>query len=183
MSFSTTAALPTATACVSDSRPLTNARRVLVAVPCASTPKRTAVAMNSGRREALFAGVVGMGMVAIAQPSQAFLGFGKSSEERYQEDTAAIIALVRENLALKPGDAGREESIMKVRQDTNTWVAKYRRDASVGGKPSYSQTYTALNALAGHYNNFGTKYPLPKKRADRVLKELAFAERALSLGR
>lgn len=30
--------------------------------------------------------------------------------------------------------------------------------------------YSALNAVAGHYNSFGTKYPLPAKRADRVTK-------------
>jgi hypothetical protein len=33
-----------------------------------------------------------------------------------------------------------------------------------------SNTYSALNAVAGHYNNFGTKYPLPVKRAERALK-------------
>lgn len=30
------------------------------------------------------------------------------------------------------------------------------REARVQAKPSYSQCYTALNAVAGHYNSFGT---------------------------
>jgi hypothetical protein len=38
-----------------------------------------------------------------------------------------------------------------------------------------SNTYSALNAVAGHYNNFGTKYPLPAKRAERALKARALA--------
>ena len=50
-------------------------------------------------------------------------------------------------------------------------------------KPSYSQLYTASNALAGHFSSFGTKVPLPKKRKDRVLQEVALAERALAAGR
>jgi hypothetical protein len=32
------------------------------------------------------------------------------------------------------------------------------------------QTYAALNALAGHYNSFGTTAPLPKKRLERLRK-------------
>lgn len=46
-----------------------------------------------------------------------------------------------------------------------------------------SNTYSALNAVAGHYNNFGTKYPLPAKRADRALKELSDAELLMERGR
>lgn len=78
-------------------------------------------------------------------------------------------------------------------------MAKYRRNGAVTGRASYgcartlerarshsaprsgtalsalrfarcSNTYSALNAVAGHYNNFGTKYPLPAKRAERALK-------------
>lgn len=33
-----------------------------------------------------------------------------------------------------------------------------------------SNTYSALNALAGHYNSFGPTAPIPKKRLDRLTK-------------
>lgn len=33
-----------------------------------------------------------------------------------------------------------------------------------------SNTYTTLNALAGHFNSFGTGQPLPKKRFERAVK-------------
>ena len=33
-----------------------------------------------------------------------------------------------------------------------------------------SNMYSALNAIAGHYNNFGTTAPIPKKRLDRLIK-------------
>ena len=44
-------------------------------------------------------------------------------------------------------------------------------------------TYSALNAVAGHYNSFGADTPLPKKRFDRVVKELDDADKLLARGR
>ena len=44
-------------------------------------------------------------------------------------------------------------------------------------------TYTALNALAGHFNSFGTTAPLPKKRLERIQKELDDATKMLGRGR
>ena len=63
------------------------------------------------------------------------------------------------------------------------WVASYRRDQSYSGRISYSNMYSALNAIAGHYNSFGTSYPIPKKRLDRILQECDVAEKALARGR
>jgi hypothetical protein len=36
--------------------------------------------------------------------------------------------------------------------------------------PSRSNTYAVCNTLAGHYNSFGTKAPLPKKRLERLTR-------------
>lgn len=49
--------------------------------------------------------------------------------------------------------------------------------------PRHSNTYSALNALAGHYNSFGTNAPIPKKRLERIEKELGDAEKLLQRGR
>lgn len=38
-----------------------------------------------------------------------------------------------------------------------------------------SNTYSALNALAGHYNSFGATAPIPKKRLDRLTKVRTYA--------
>lgn len=46
-----------------------------------------------------------------------------------------------------------------------------------------SNAYSALNALAGHYNNFGTNAPIPKKRLERIEKELDDALRFVTRGR
>ena len=86
-------------------------------------------------------------------------------------------------MEMAPGTEGREESINTTRNMTNAWVAKYRRDNKTTGKPSYGQVYSALNAVSGHFNNFGTKYPIPAKRKDRVFAEFEKAELLLSRGR
>ena len=115
--------------------------------------------------------------------AKAFLGFGENKEEKYTAETTAIIAQVKATLEMAPGAEGREESINQTRQMTNAWVAKYRRDNKTTGKPSYGQVYSALNAVSGHFNNFGTKYPFPAKRKDRVFAEFESAELLLSRGR
>ena len=49
-------------------------------------------------------------------------------------------------------------------------VARYRRDTTFSGRPSYGNTYAAVNAMAGHLNSFGATAPLPKKRLERMVK-------------
>lgn len=96
---------------------------------------------------------------------------------------ASVITTIRSALAMARDDPGRDAAIAGVRSATNDWVAKYRRDNSFSGKPSYGNTYSALNAVAGHINSFGADVPLPAKRLDRVTKELDDAEKLLARGR
>lgn len=50
---------------------------------------------------------------------------------------AGVIATVRTAVTLDRDDPAREAAVAAVRQATNTWVAKYRRDNQFSGKPSY----------------------------------------------
>jgi photosystem II Psb27 protein len=119
----------------------------------------------------------------VAVKALALFGFGADKETVYAEQTTAVINQVKLTLEL-PGDSPEKAAaIEKTRQLTNAWVAKYRRDKGITGRPSYGNVYSALNAVSGHYNNFGTKYPLPAKRKDRVMQEFGTAEIALSRGR
>lgn len=70
-----------------------------------------------------------------------------------------------------------------MRDQINAWVATYRRDQKFSGRPSFGNTYSALNALTGHYNSFGTQAPIPKKRLERLNKELVDAATFLERGR
>ncbi|CAL8464026.1 g3561 [Coccomyxa elongata] len=136
------------------------------------------------RRQAAMGALVGA--VSLLQNSQAsaFLGIGEpSKEDIYKEDTATILKDVGAALSLDKSDPAKEEAMNNVRKETNAWVAKYRRDNKFAGRPSYGNTYSALNALAGHFNSFGPTAPLPKKRLERIQKELEDANRMLGRGR
>ena len=115
--------------------------------------------------------------------AHALFGFGGDKETQYAELPAGVIAQVRFTLDLPADSDEKAAAIEKTRKLTNDWVARYRRDKGITGRPSYGNVYSALNAVSGHYNNFGTKYPLPQKRKDRVLQEFETAEIALSRGR
>ena len=77
---------------------------------------------------------------------------------------------MRFTLELPADSDEKAAAIEKTRKLTNDWVARYRRDKGITGRPSYGNVYSALNAVSGHYNNFGTKYPFPQKRKDAFFR-------------
>ncbi|GBF95184.1 photosystem II repair protein, chloroplastic [Raphidocelis subcapitata] len=126
------------------------------------------------------------GALYAAPPAHALFGLGgdpKAAAEEYTNDTAAVLQLVTGALALEKDAPDREERVAEVRKGINGWVAKYRRSEKFAGRPSYGNTYSVCNTLAGHYNSFGTKAPLPKKRLERLNKELEDASKLLERGR
>lgn len=174
------AAVPTARRTVV--LPRSSVVRSPLAVSC-SLQKETGEAIVS-RRDSMLAGL-SFGLLLTASPAQAFLGFGDSEkiEKEYNDETAAILAEVKDILAGDRGAPDREDKVKVARKDINSWVAKYRREPKVSGRPSYGNTYSALNALAGHFNSFGPQAPIPKKRLERLEKELSDAETLLGRGR
>lgn len=66
----------------------------------------------------------------------------------------------------------------EAREIINEFIARYRRDNSVGNLASFTTMRTALNSLAGHYNSYPNR-PLPKKLKDRVELEFKQVEAAL----
>lgn len=50
------------------------------------------------------------------------------------------------------------------------FVANYRRSSNINGKLSYSNLYTSISVLAGHYASYGPKFPVPEKRKKRLLQ-------------
>lgn len=130
------------------------------------------------------AAVASVAALLSATPAKAFLGIGEQSEnDTYLDDTKGILGQVQTFLDLAKDDAGREEKVLQLRNSINSWVAKYRRKGGFSGRPSFGNTYTVLNALAGHFNSFGNTAPLPKKRLERIVKELADANRLLARNR
>lgn len=50
------------------------------------------------------------------------------------------------------------------------FVANYRRSNNIAGKLSYSNLYTSISVLAGHYASYGPKFPVPEKRRKRLMQ-------------
>ena len=94
-----------------------------------------------------------------------------------------MIIDMQEVMALERDAPDREAKIKAAKKEGVDWVAKYRRQPEFAGRPSYGNTYGAINAVAGHYNSFGYAAPISKKRSARIVQELGDAERALKRGR
>ncbi|XP_002961797.2 photosystem II repair protein PSB27-H1, chloroplastic [Selaginella moellendorffii] len=133
------------------------------------------------RRQAVLASTTGIVLAGMMElhPCAALADF----IEDYKSDTEAVIAKVKETLALEKTDPAKPNAVASLRQSSNSWVAKYRREKSVAGKPSFSNMYSVLNAISGHYISFGPSSTIPAKRQQRILEEVKDAEKALSRGR
>lgn len=142
------------------------------AAPRASRRTVAVRAQAVSRREALSATVAGLALLmGTAAPARAgFFDGGEGDREEYTTSTSALVALAKEAVTLDKNDPNKESKVAELRTALNVWVAKYRRDDRFAGRPSYGNTYSAMNALAGHFNSFGNTTPVPKKRLERVLQ-------------
>ncbi|KAG2445024.1 hypothetical protein HYH02_008892 [Chlamydomonas schloesseri] len=141
---------------------------------------------NASRRELLGLSAVAASLLLSSRPAHAIFGFADDNTalfDTYNADTSAILDKVKVTLALDKDDPAKEDSVKGLRKDINNWVAKYRREPKVSGKPSFGNTYSALNALAGHFNSFGATAPIPKKRLERLQKEIDDATLLLTRNR
>ena len=69
------------------------------------------------------------------------------------------------------------------RQAMSTFVAYYRRNNKVAGAASFSTLYTAISTLSGHFQNYGSEYPVPEKRKKRLNQQYAEIEKQVTRGR
>ncbi|XP_010924068.1 photosystem II repair protein PSB27-H1, chloroplastic [Elaeis guineensis] len=106
-----------------------------------------------------------------------------SSDEEYVRETTEVINKVRSTINMDRADPNVAAAVADLREASNTWVAKYRREKALLGRVSFRDMYSALNAVSGHYISFGPTAPIPAKRKARILEEMDTAEKALLRGR
>merc|ERR1712093_262112 len=134
---------------------------------------RKAETVMTHRRKMLSSAIITLDVLHMLSPISAKAGlFGGITEEEYRKETSDLVQLAKEASTLQKDAPKKEEKIYALRMAINGWVARYRREPSFGGRPSYSNMYSAVNALSGHFNSFGPSAPVPKKRLERVLSEL-----------
>ncbi|CBI28904.3 unnamed protein product, partial [Vitis vinifera] len=106
-----------------------------------------------------------------------------ANDEEYVKETADVINKVRTTINMDKTDPDVATAVADLRDASNSWVAKYRREKALLGRPSFRDMYSALNAVSGHYISFGPTAPIPAKRKARILEEMDTAEKALLRGR
>lgn len=106
-----------------------------------------------------------------------------TSDEEYVKETEVVINKVRCTINMDKNDPNVASAVADLREVSNSWVAKYRREKALLGRVSFRDIYSALNAVSGHYISFGPTAPIPAKRKARILEEIDTAEKALSRGR
>ncbi|XP_059660973.1 photosystem II repair protein PSB27-H1, chloroplastic [Cornus florida] len=106
-----------------------------------------------------------------------------TSDEEYIKDTEEVISKVRTTINMEKTDPNVATAVADLRESSNSWVAKYRREKALLGRASFRDIYSALNAVSGHYVSFGPTAPIPAKRKARILEEMDTAEKALLRGR
>ena len=99
----------------------------------------------------------------------------------YVQDTVAVAHSIHDTLALPQDAANRQEADGEARELITEYVSRYRARPKVNGLSSFTTMQTALNSLAGHYNNY-TNRPVPDALKARVDKELTKAEKAAIRG-
>ncbi|XP_052177369.1 photosystem II repair protein PSB27-H1, chloroplastic [Diospyros lotus] len=154
-------------------------------LPPSTKPKPTspfaAAALPQPRRREFIslaaAGILSPALLLRATPAWA------ASDDEYVKDTAQVISKVRTTIGMDKTDPNVASAVAELRETSNSWVAKYRREKALLGKPSFRDIYSALNAVSGHYISFGPTAPIPAKRKARILEEMDTAEKALLRGR
>ncbi|XWS68607.1 hypothetical protein CRYUN_Cryun04dG0104800 [Craigia yunnanensis] len=106
-----------------------------------------------------------------------------ASDEKYVKETEEVINKVRSTINMDKNDPNVASAVADLRETSNSWVAKYRREKALLGRISFRDIYSALNAVSGHYISFGPTAPIPAKRKTRILEEMDTAEKALLRGR
>ncbi|XP_022930794.1 photosystem II repair protein PSB27-H1, chloroplastic-like [Cucurbita moschata] len=160
--------------------PCTSKSQPLIIPPKPKSTISAAAIHHPRRREllSLTASVLAAPWVLLPPaPAQA------SNDEEYVKDTNEVISKVRTTIKMDKNDPNVAEAVAELRESSNSWVAKYRKEKSLLGRASFRDMYSALNAVSGHYVSFGPTAPIPAKRKARILEEMETAEKALSRGR
>ncbi|CAL5214743.1 unnamed protein product [Lathyrus oleraceus] len=106
-----------------------------------------------------------------------------ASDEEYVKETEEVISKLRTTITMDKNDPNVATAVAELRENSNSWVAKYRREKALLARTSFRDMYSALNAVSGHYISFGPTAPIPAKRRARILEEVEVAEKSLKRGR
>ncbi|KAM3313457.1 hypothetical protein ACQJBY_032816 [Aegilops geniculata] len=154
-----------------------------VAKPLPAARSNTTAALHataaSSRRDVITGTGVGAALLLALWPQRA----RAASDDEYLAETTEVIGKVRSTISMDKTDPKVADAVTELREMSNSWVAKYRREKALLGRQSFRDMYSALNAVSGHYISFGPTAPIPNKRRIRILEEMDAVEKSLKRGR
>lgn len=158
-----------------------SAAAVAKPLPAARSNTTTALqsASASSRRDVITGTGVGAALLLALSPQRA----RAASDDEYVTETTEVIGKVRSTISMDKTDPKVADAVTELREMSNSWVAKYRREKALLGRQSFRDMYSALNAVSGHYISFGPTAPIPNKRRIRILEEMDAVEKSLKRGR
>ncbi|GKB21861.1 photosystem II repair protein PSB27-H1, chloroplastic [Tanacetum coccineum] len=162
--------------------PTTSTPKPLLLIRCnhsATTPSTTAATTSNRRSFLSLTAITTLSTPFLANPSPALA----ATDEEYAKETQEVIQKVRTTINMDKTDPNIANAVADLRETSNSWVAKYRREKALLGRLSFRDMYSALNAVSGHYVSFGPTSPIPAKRKVRILEEMDSVEKALLRGR
>ncbi|XP_047090491.1 photosystem II repair protein PSB27-H1, chloroplastic [Lolium rigidum] len=142
----------------------------------------TAASATASSRRDVLAGT-GLGAALLLALSPCVGAARAAADEEYVSETKEVIGKVRSTISMEKTDPKVADAVTELREMSNSWVAKYRREKGLLGRQSFRDMYSALNAVSGHYISFGPTAPIPNKRRVRILEEMDSVEKSLQRGR
>ncbi|XP_022748898.1 photosystem II repair protein PSB27-H1, chloroplastic-like [Durio zibethinus] len=103
-----------------------------------------------------------------------------ASDEEYVKEAADVINKVRSTVNMDKNNPNVASAVAELREMSNSWVAKYRREKAFLGRVSFRDIYSALNAVSGHYISFRPTTPILAKRKARILEVMCEEDRHIS---
>ncbi|CAI8592628.1 unnamed protein product [Vicia faba] len=143
------------------------------------SPPTTSTTVHNRRREFLSTTASILTTTFLVHVTPAFA----ASDEEYVKETEEVISKLRTTITMDKNDPNVSTAVAELRENSNSWVAKYRREKALLARTSFRDMYSALNAVSGHYISFGPTAPIPAKRRARILEEVEVAEKSLKRGR
>ena len=145
-----------------------------------ATTAAAASVTASSRRDVLGAGAA---LLLALSPCVGVGAARAEADDEYVSETKEVIGKVRSTISMDKTDPKVADAVTELREMSNSWVAKYRREKGLLGRQSFRDMYSALNAVSGHYISFGPTAPIPNKRRVRILEEMDSVEKSLQRGR
>ncbi|CAK8567250.1 unnamed protein product [Lathyrus sativus] len=143
------------------------------------SPPTTSTTVHHRRREFISTTASILTTTFLVHVTPAFA----ASDEEYVKETEEVISKLRTTITMDKNDPNVANAVAELRENSNSWVAKYRREKALLARTSFRDMYSALNAVSGHYISFGPTAPIPAKRRARILEEVEVAEKSLKRGR